>query len=150
ADKDAHAIRKITPSGLIFTVAGMNVAGDDGDDPGPGLQRHLSSPNGLWVFGDGTLYILDLGNAKIRRLDTNGILTTLFHVKDGIDSGRGLWVQGEESLVYFASGNSVRKWTPGGGVKTVADGFDDLGNLVVDPAGSLVVTDRGANRVYRV
>ena len=150
ADKDGHAIRKVTPHGLIFTVAGTSVAGDDGNTPGPGTQRRLSSPNGLWVRGDGTLYILDLDNAKIRRLDTNGILTTLFHVSDGITTGRGLWVKEDESLVYFASGTALKKWTPSGGVKTLASGFVDLGNLVIDLSGNLVATDRGGNRVYRI
>jgi sugar lactone lactonase YvrE len=131
-------------------VAGLSVEGDDGDLPAPGSQRHLSSPNGLWVRGDGTLFILDLGNSKIRRLDTNGILTTLFSVKDGIESGRGLWVQDDEMLVYFASGTAVKKWTPSGGLKTLASGFDDLGNLAPDPSGGIAVTDRGANRVYHV
>jgi streptogramin lyase len=150
ADKDGHAIRKVLPTGQIVTVAGTNVAGDNGDTPGPGTASALSSPNGIWVRGDGTIYILDLGNSKIRRLDTNGILSTLFHVNSGIDTGRGLWVAPDESLVYFASGTALRKWTPGGGVKTVENGFVELGNLVVDPAGNLVVTDRGGNRVYRV
>jgi sugar lactone lactonase YvrE len=150
ADKDGHAIRKVLPSGQIVTVAGTNVAGDDGDSPGLGIQRRLASPNGLWVRADGTVYILDLDNSKVRRLDTSGVMTTLFKVGSGIDGGRGLWVKDDESLVYFSSGNSVRKWTPDNGVKTVANGFADLGNLVVDPAGNLVVTDRGANRVYRV
>jgi sugar lactone lactonase YvrE len=150
ADKDGHAIRKVTPAGLLVTVAGTNEPGDDGNSPGPGTQRHLSSPNGLWVRGDGTVYILDLGNSKIRRLDSAGVLTTLFHSSDDIQTGRGLWVAEDESLVYFASGNSLKKWTPGGGVKTVANAFAELGNLVVDPAGNLIVTDRGAHRVYRV
>jgi serine/threonine-protein kinase len=150
ADKDGEAIRKVTPTGIIVTVAGTNVAGDDGDIPGPGTARRLSSPNGIWVRGDGTVYILDLDNSKIRRLDTNGILTTLFRVSDGINTGRGLWVKDDESLVYFASGTALRKWTPSGGVKTVASGFVELGNIVVDPSGVLVATDRGANRVFQV
>ena len=83
-DKDAHAIRKVTLDGVIVTVAGTNQAGDDGDTPGPGTERRLSSPNGLWVRDDGTLYILDLGNSKIRRLGTDGVLTTLVSDSDGI------------------------------------------------------------------
>jgi len=96
------------------------------------------------------VYILDEGNSKVRRLDPAGLMTTLFHSSDNMETGRGLWVKDDESLVYFASGNSLKKWTPAGGVKTVANGFLELGNLVVDPAGNVVVTDRGANRVYRV
>ena len=38
----------------------------------------MNQPNGLWVRGDGTVYVLDTGNGKVRRLDTNGMMTTLF------------------------------------------------------------------------
>jgi sugar lactone lactonase YvrE len=150
ADKDAHAIRKVTSDGRIHTVAGTNLPGDDGNSAGQATGRRLASPNGLWVRSDGTFYILDMDNGKIRRVDKQGLMTTLFKVSDGISSGRGLWVSDDESLVYFASGALLRKWTPSGGVKTVTSGFEELGNIVVDPSGALVVTDRGAHRVYRV
>jgi DNA-binding beta-propeller fold protein YncE len=109
ADKDAHAIRKISPDGIITTVAGTNVAGDNGD--GPGTEHQLSSPNGLWVTAEGTVYILDLGNNKIRRLDSNGNLVTLFTDPDGISIGRGIWVSPDETEIYYASGTRVKKWT---------------------------------------
>ena len=45
----------------------------------------------------------------------------------------------------------MRRWTPGGGIETVASGFSNLGNLTVDPGGSLVVTDNNpGHRVYRI
>lgn len=150
ADKDAHAVRRIAPDGKITTVAGTNESGDDGDAPGPGNARRLSSPNGVWARADGTVYILDLDNSKIRRLDVSGELTTLFTDADGISVGRGLWVSDDEQLVYFASNSAVKRWTPAAGVTTVATGFSSLGNLVVDPNGALVVTDRGGGRVYRL
>jgi sugar lactone lactonase YvrE len=150
ADKDSHAIRKVTPAGRIFTVAGMNEPGDDGDAPGPATQRHLAAPNGLWVRGDGTLYILDTDNDKVRKVDTNGVLSTLFEVKGGIEKGRGLWVSDNETVAYVAAGNAVKRWTPGGGVKTFEDGFNELGNLTVDFTERVVVTDRAENRVYRL
>ncbi len=150
ADKDAHGIRRIATDGTIATVAGTNAAGDDGDGPGPGTEMRLSSPNGLWVRGDGTVYILDLGNSKVRRLTPSNEMSTLFTSPDPISLGRGLWVSDDETLVYFSSGSRVRRWTPEGGVETVADGFLGLGNLTVDPDGYLVVTDRVGNRVYRI
>lgn len=150
ADKDSHAIRKVTPAGRIFTVAGMNEPGDDGNAPGLATRRHLASPNGLWVRGDGTLYILDTDNDKVRKVDTNGVMSTLFDVKGGIQAGRGLWVSDDETLAYVAAGTSVKRWTPGGGVKTFEDGFKELGNLTVDFTGRVVVTDRADNRVYRI
>jgi streptogramin lyase len=150
ADKDSHSILKVTPDGTIHTAAGTHIGGFNGDGPAVGTSLQLNLPNGEWVRSDGTVYILDTGNGRVRRLDTNQIMTTLFTVSGGIDVGRGLWVKDDESLVYFASGTSLKKWTPAGGVKTIDNAFVELGNLAVDSAGQLVVTDRGANLVYRI
>lgn len=150
ADKDGQAVRKLSPDGKIHTVAGTNQAGDDGDSPMPATSGRLSYPNGLWVRADGTLYVLDSGNSKIRRIDTNGIMRTFFTVTNRIVNGRGLWVKDDESLAYVASGTNVLKWTPSQGVKTYAKGFKELGNIVVGHDGHLVVTDRGRNRAYRL
>jgi hypothetical protein len=150
ADKDSHSILEVTLDGMIHTVAGTHQPGDDGDGPAPATSLSLSYPNGEWVKPDGTVYILDTGNSKIRKLDTNGIMTTLATVPAGITVGRGLWVNDNETLAYFISGTAVRRWTPAGGFKTLNDNFKEPGNLVVDPAGRLIVTDRGAHRVYHV
>lgn len=150
ADKDAHAIRKISPQGLIFTVAGVNIAGDDGDQPGPGNKKHLAFPNGIWVSQSGIVYILDLGNSKIRKLDKRGILTTLLKDPEGIKFGRGLWVNEDEKQVYYCSGEKLKVWTPSQGLKTLASGFVMLGNLAVSPQGNLAVTDRGGHKVYKI
>jgi hypothetical protein len=71
-------------------------------------------------------------------------------VPGGIASGGGLWINDDETLAYVSSGTTVKKWTPGGGVVDYATGFSQLGNLVSDPSGRLVVTDRGAHRVSRI
>ena len=135
ADKVAHAIRKITPDGLIHTVAGTNIAGSGGD--GLGITVQLDSPNGLYTLGDGTTYILDFGNSMIRRLDTDGMITTLFEDPDGIVDGRGLWVSPDESRIFYSSGDRVQTWTSDGGLETYATGFNSLGNLDVDPVTGL-------------
>src|SRR5205085_9141065 len=109
ADKDSHSILKVTPDGRIHTVAGTHVGGDNGDGPAAGTSLQLNFPNGEWVRSDGTVYILDTGNSKIRKLDTNGVMTTLFSVGSGIAIGRGLWVKDDESLCYFCSGTELRK-----------------------------------------
>ena len=147
ADKDAHAVRKIDPDGVITTIAGTGGPGDDGDGYGPDLRLH--SPNGIWVLDDGTVYIHDMGNDKVRRLDPDGQMTTLFDTT-GSSTGRGLWVADDESLAYVACGNVVRKWTPEDGVERLAAGFTSLGNLVVDPDGHVVATDRSGHTVHRI
>ena len=152
ADKEAHAIRKVTPSGVITTVAGTGAADAADDTPGPATQRALANPNGLFVKPDGTLYILDLDHARIRKVDTTGTMTTLFTVVGNIAIGRGLWVDGEPGAetVYFSSGNIVKKWTQATGVQPWATGFSSLGNIAMDADGRLLVADRGGNRVYAV
>ena len=148
ADKEGHAIRKVTPAGIITTVAGTNTAGDNGDRLATECQ--LSSPNGIWVKGDGTFFILDLGNDKIRKVDNAGNLVTIIDDPTGISLGRGLWVSQDEALIYYVSGNRVKKWTEAEGIVNFASGFSSPGHIIVDPSGYLVVTDRGANRVYRI
>lgn len=148
-DKDSHSLLKVTPDGRVHTVAGTHVGGFNGDGPAPGISLQLSSPNGLWVRSDGTTYILDTGNSKVRRLDTNGIMTTLFSVGSAISSGRGLWVKDDESLTYFCSGTELRKRVPGN-ISTLNNNFSDLGNIIVNASGDIIATDRGASKVYLV
>jgi hypothetical protein len=150
-DKDSHALRKVTPDGTIHRVAGMNVAGDGTDEPQAGPECALSGPNGLHVHPDGTCFIFDVGNRKIRRLDPDGRIVTVFHDPTLSPVGRGVWASSEGSLIYYASGTEVREWTASGGVRVLADGFSGgLANLTVDPQGRVVVTDRTAHSVYRL
>jgi hypothetical protein len=72
--------------------------------------------------------------------------------------GRALWVNSDESLIYFGSGPAVggnvttlNKWTPSGGIVVVRSDFQNVGNIVGDErTGDLYVTDRNANLVYRM
>lgn len=149
ADKDAHGIRLVTPDGLIVTFAGTNVGGFNGD--GPAVQTQLNFPNGLYTFPDGTTFILDLFNGMIRRLGTDGQLTTVVTDPDGISVGRGLWVSADESSIFYSSGSRIRLWTADGSITTYADGFTSLGNIDFDPLdGNLVATDRFGHAVYKV
>ena len=148
ADKDAQGIRKVTPEGIIKTIAGTNVAGDNGD--GLGTECQLSSPNGIWVKADGTVYILDLGNDKIRRLNTNDSLETIVDDENGYSLGRGLWVTPSEDTIFYASASRIKMWTKENGVVIYATGFSGLGNITMDKHGYLVATDRSASLVYRI
>ena len=150
ADKEAHAIRKVTAKGTIHTVAGVNSPDDDGDEPGPAAERSLYSPNGVWVRADGTFYVLDTDNGKVRRVGTDGIMTTLFSHPGEITVGRGLWVRDDERLAYFVSSTNVNVWSPEQGSRVYAAGFSSPANLVVSPAGDLVVADRGLHQVFKV
>ena len=148
-DKDSHSVLKVTPDGRIHTVAGTHVGGFNTNGPAPGTNVQLNFPNGLWVRGDGTVYILDTGNSRICRLDTNGLMTTLFTADSAISTGRGLWVKDDESLAYFCSGTKLKKQVPGN-TSNLNTSFNDLGNIVVNANGDVIATDRGDHKVYLV
>jgi sugar lactone lactonase YvrE len=82
ADAYNHRVRRIDSSGIITTVAGNGTQGDSGDG-GPALAARLSHPHGVAVGADGTLYIADTGNSRVRRVDAAGTITTI--------AGSGWW-----------------------------------------------------------
>lgn len=59
ADKAGQAVLKITTNGLIHTYAGTHVGGFNGDGPAPTTSLQISNVNGLFVFPNGTAYLLD-------------------------------------------------------------------------------------------
>lgn len=150
ADKEAHAVRRVELDGTIRTWAGTGEAGDDGDEPGPGRERRLNLPNGLWVLPSSMVFILDQGNGKVRRILPDGTMTTMITVEGGIDTGRGLWVAPDMNQAYMASKDRLLVWTPDGGTREAASGFSSLGNLLMEPAGTVLVCDRGGDRVFRL
>lgn len=153
ADKNSHSILVVAPSGTIRTFAGTHVGGFNGEGPAPATTLQLNGPNGEWVLPNGTVYVFDTDNGRIRRVDTNGVMATLFMATtDGspVSGGRGLWVKADESLAYFCAGTKLKVWTPAAGVRTLASNFGELGNLIVEASGNVIVCDRGSNRVYRV
>ncbi len=151
ADKASHSVLKMTPEGRIHTVAGTHVAGNGSDTPQPGTNVALANPNGLYVLPEGTVYILDRDNEKIRKLDTNGVMATVVTDTLPLATGRGLWVSADERTIFYTAWSEVRKWTPTGGVEVYSTGYDSLGNIDVDPMdGELVVTDPGDHYVYKV
>jgi serine/threonine-protein kinase len=75
ADTDNHRIRKVT-AGIITTIAGTGVAGHDGENV-PAIEAQLYSPFDLAVGPDNSIYFSDTENNCIRKIDPNGIITTV-------------------------------------------------------------------------
>lgn len=154
ADKNSHSVLRIGTNGLVYTHAGTHEGGFNGEGPAAATSLQLNFPNALWVRSDGTVYVLDTENARVRRVTTNGVMSTLFNAKNdvssGLDGGRMLWVKDDETLAYFGNEDRIRKWTPSGGLQTLANGFTELGCFYVEASGRLLVADRGAHYVYRV
>ena len=76
ADQFNQRIRKVTPDGIITTIAGNGSAGPGGDG-GPALAASLNYPGGITVDAAGNLYFNDDLNYRTRRIATNGIITTV-------------------------------------------------------------------------
>lgn len=76
AEALGHRIRRISPDGRITTVAGTGARGYSGDG-GPALEAALDTPQGLALDASGNLYIADLGNHRVRRVDPEGRITTV-------------------------------------------------------------------------
>ena len=76
AEFEGHRVRKVTPAGVIATVAGTGVAGLGGDG-GPATVAELSFPAGLAVDRTGALYIADSGNNRVRKILSGGVISTL-------------------------------------------------------------------------
>lgn len=75
ADTDNHTIRKITPDGVVSTLAGK--PGEPGHVDGKGAVARFSEPRGVAVDRSGDLFIADTGNAAIRRISPDGTVATI-------------------------------------------------------------------------
>jgi len=77
ADTNAHRVRKIdAATGIITTVAGSGQYGFSGDG-GPATAADVSTPTGLAVDRTGNLYFADAANARVRKVDATGVITTV-------------------------------------------------------------------------
>ena len=76
ADLDNNRIRKVSPSGIITTVAGNGGLGYSGDN-GPATSAELFVPAGMAMDASGNLYIADDDNNRIRKVSPSGIITTV-------------------------------------------------------------------------
>jgi sugar lactone lactonase YvrE len=116
-------VRKVDTNGIITTVAGNGTAGYSGDG-GPATSANLNEPYAVAVDLAGNLYIADTLNERIRKVDTNGIITTV-------------------------AGNGSYGYSGDGGPATSAPlGFAD--GVAVDSAGNLYFTDNYEGLVRKV
>lgn len=168
ADKSGQAVLQITTNGLIHTFAGTHVGGFNGDGPAPATSLQISNVNGLFVFPNGTVYLLDPGNHRIRRVGTDGVMTTIVNDPEPqwYPSGRALWVSPDEQLIYYthefrpvppaitANGAAVKRWTTTNGIETLCShdvGFRNPANIAVNPEdGMLYVCDRAEEDATKI
>jgi hypothetical protein len=130
-DVESHLIRKITPDGVVTTLAGS--AGTAGHSDGTGTAATFKGPSGVAMASDGTLYVSEASNNVIRKVTLSGVVTTLAGKADteGHSDGTGTsarfkWpysvaVASDETVYVTDLGNHlIRKVTPDGVVTTLA------------------------------
>jgi sugar lactone lactonase YvrE len=131
ADLGNNRIRKVSPSGIIITVAGAGTKGFTGDG-GPATSAEMNQPRGVAVDAAGNLFIADAYNFSIRRVSLSGIITTVagdgtrgFSADGGpatsarLDYPTRVAVDASGSL-FIADGGRIRKVSPSGIITTVA------------------------------
>ncbi len=117
-------------AGVVTTFAGTGVAGFSGDG-GPATQAQFSTPGDLGVAPDGSIYISDGGNRRIRRVAPDGIVTTIAGTGEaGYDGDGGPALNakieanqmdvGPDGSIYFEHANRIRKIDPNGVITTIA------------------------------
>ncbi len=116
ADFGNHSVRKISSSGIITTVAGTGTQGFSGDGI-PATIAELAFPTGVAIDSAGNLYITDVGNFRLYKVSTAGILTTALHPSMATPSAVAVDPAGN---LYVIVGNGVLQMSPGGSEVVIA------------------------------
>jgi len=166
ADTGNNRVRKISSNGVIATIAGNGNASFYGDES-PAMAASIHAPQGLALAADGTIYIADTLNQRVRRVGANGVIHTLAGNGLAAFSGDGTDAT-KESLnlpaavaldgagnVYIADrgNNRVRMVSPAGAISTRAGSGAPLAapqGVAVDSTGNLYIAESGGNDLRRV
>jgi sugar lactone lactonase YvrE len=173
ADTNSHVIRKITPAQNHHAVSTLAGTGVRGIGDGEGTVAMFNKPKGVAVDEDGNVIVADTDNHLIRKITTQGQVSTLAGTgekgfRDGVgtvaqfDSPSGVAVDGDVNVVVTDTDNNrIRKITPDGQVSTLAgsgygptavghqDGegtaalFNYPFGVAVDEGGNIIVADKG-------
>lgn len=175
ADTFNHMVRKITPAGVVTTIAGTRASGNA---DGTGTAARFRLPHGIAVDSLGNLYVSDTNNHTIRKITPSAQVTTLAGTAgaagsvDGMGSAarfafpRGLTCDGAGNVFVADTYNcAIRKITTDSSVTTLAgelgvagnnDGlattahFFNLSGIAADLVGNLYVDDRGNSLIRKI
>ncbi|MEO6976800.1 MAG: putative Ig domain-containing protein, partial [Mucilaginibacter sp.] len=152
-------IRQITPGGNVTTIAGSNIGYQDG----AGLSAEFNAPAAMVIGTDGSIYVVDSNNGKIRKV-TGGRNVSTF--ADGFRQPNGIAIDAAGNLyVSEYAGNTVKKVTPGGTVSTLAGTDGVAGNadgtgaaasfrgpsyMAIDVSGNIFLADYNNNTIRKI
>jgi hypothetical protein len=139
-DSSNHRIRKISPAGVISTVAGNGTAGFSGDG-GAATSAELNSPGGVAVDGEGNLYIGDVGNQRVRKVTTEGVISTF--AGTGAYGYNGDGIAATSAQLYYPTGVALDS----SGNLYIADEFNNRIRMV-DTAGMISTVAGTGSRGY--
>jgi sugar lactone lactonase YvrE len=176
ADTGNSTIRKITPSGVVSTLAGL--AGGIGSEDGTGSDARFNRPGGVAVDSGGTVYVADTFNNTIRKITPSGVVSTLAGLAasqgSAVGTGSAARFNQPSGVAMDSAGNvyvadtynhTIRKSTPAGFVGTLAGlagssgSADGTGSnarfifpygLAVDGAGNVYVGDSGNDTIRKI
>ena len=179
ADTQNYRIRRVDTNGIISTVTGNGLANFFGDG-GPATNAAVSFPWGVMVDSARDLYIADQKNQRIRKVDANGIITTVaghgnsFYSGDGgvatnaaLNNPSSMTVDSAGNLfIADSSNNRIRKVDTNGIISTVAgnsgSGFSGYSGpaenmtlafpsgVTMDNAGNVLIADQGNSRICKL
>ena len=176
ADTGNNTIRKISPDGVVTTLAGL--PGSHGSLDNQGSAARFWAPFGIAVDRSRNLYVAEVANSAIRKISSAGRVGTLAGLAGNPGASDGVWVDAQfrnpwgvavdgNGTVYVAdtSSSTIRKITPAGVVSTFAglaghpgssDGpgsqarFSNPHGVAADNAGNLYVADTGNNTIRKI
>jgi sugar lactone lactonase YvrE len=175
ADVINECIRKITPAGMVTTVAGMPQ--QEGYADGPGATAQFAQPIGIAVDGQGNIFVGDNANEIVRKITPAGVVSTVAGSQgnngfaDGtgsaamFDNLMGVAVDGQGNVfVADVNNNRIRKIASGGVVSTLAgqtmfghaDGtgsaamFEGPAGVATDGQGNIYVADAGGECIRKI
>ncbi|MES2355552.1 MAG: hypothetical protein V4568_14375 [Pseudomonadota bacterium] len=141
-DSESHTIRKVTPAGIVTTIAGT-ASSIAGSADGTGTTASFNNPVGIATDSVGNIYVADTGNSAIRRITPDGVVTTIAgtagHVGSADGTGAGASFNNPIGIatdsvgnIYVADtgNNTIRRITPGGVVTTIAGAAGRTGSAL--------------------
>ncbi len=167
ADTANHRIRKVDSNGIITTVVGNGSRGYSGDN-GPATSAGLNQPKDVAVDTKGNIFIADTANHRIRKVDSNGIITTVagngfrneFWYMNNIPATNAelnfpnrVAVDPIGNMFFLNGhfGSKIWKVDNNGIITRVSTGFIYLAEgIAVDVAGNLFVANSGYNLIYKI
>lgn len=141
ADVTNHTIRKITPAGIVSTLAGK--AGESGRADGPGANARFKSPSGIAIDAKGTLYVADTANDLIRKISPAGVVTTLTDLQKANGSNSKNTPPARVSIALDAN-------STGGTYKTQDIKAQSPMGIAVDAQGQVYVAVTFSNSILRI